>query len=190
MLFQNITRRLVHDLPGDYAAILDSVRYQWATCLVITLDRPLTNMYWLSIADELPFVACIEHTNFMSPADYGGNHIVYLSNYVSPGNPVLEMDAEQVFSHYLEGIRVLNPDFDPSWVREKWFFKDPGGQPVIGTNYSASIPPFATGIAGLYLANTTQVYPEDRGTNYAVRDGKTVGRLADSFCRRAWLVDD
>jgi len=172
-----ITRRIAPDLPADYAAILDSVRYQWATCLVLALDRPLTDKYWLSIGDPLPFVACVEHTNFMRPEDYGGNHIVYLSNYVSPGHPVLDMDAEAVFTSYLAGLRTINPAFDPSWVRDKWFFKDPGGQPVIGRNYSRSIPPFETGIEGLYLANTTQVYPEDRGQNYSLRLGEQVAAL-------------
>jgi protoporphyrinogen oxidase len=188
-----ITRRIAPELPANYTAILDSVRYQWATCLVLTLDRPLNDMYWLSIADELPFVACVEHTNFMRPEDYGGNHIVYLSNYVSPGHPVLEMEAEEVFNHYLAGIKVINPDFDERWVREKWFFKDPGGQPVIGTNYSRSIPPFETGIDGLYLANTNQVYPEDRGQNYSLRLGEQVAMLmheqapAVAAAKGAWI---
>ncbi|MDZ7728221.1 MAG: FAD-dependent oxidoreductase [Dehalococcoidia bacterium] len=144
-----ITRRIAPELPADYTAILDSVRYQWATCLILALDRPLTDMYWLSIADDLPFVACVEHTNFMSPDDYGGNHIVYLSNYVSPGSPVLEMDADQVFEHYLEGIKVINPDFDPSWCARSGSSEHPGGQPVITTNYSKSIPSFRTGVDGL-----------------------------------------
>jgi hypothetical protein len=65
-------------------------------------------------------------------------------------------------------------------VRDRWFFKDPGGQPVIGTNYSGSIPPFATGVTGLYLANTTQVYPEDRGQNYSLKLGEEVARLISS----------
>lgn len=178
-----ITRKIAPALPAEYTEILDRVRYQWATCLVLTLDRPLSDMYWLSIADDLPFVACVEHTNFMKPEEYGGNHIVYLSNYASSGNPVLEMDARQVLEHYTPGLKVINPDFDPSWVRNAWFFKDPGGQPVIGTNYSRSIPPFATGIAGLYLANTTQVYPEDRGQNYSLQLGEEVARLIHADVR-------
>jgi protoporphyrinogen oxidase len=149
---------------------------------VLALDRPLTNAYWLSIGDPLPFVACVEHTNFLSPADYGGNHVVYLSNYVSPGHPVLQMEAEDVFAGYLDGIRAINPRFDPSWVRQKWFFKDPGGQPVIATNYSRSIPEIRTGIPGLYLANTTQVYPEDRGQNYSLLLGeKAAAMIADDL---------
>ncbi len=172
-----IALSIAPDLPADYREILQRVRYQWATCLVLALDRPLTPYYWLSIGDDLPFVACIEHTNFMPAERYGGNHVVYLSNYTAPGHPVLQMDAHQVFEHYLTGIRRLNPRFDRSWVREMWFFKDPGGQPVITTHYSRSIPEMRTGIQGLYLSNTTQVYPEDRGQNYSLLLGEKVGRL-------------
>jgi protoporphyrinogen oxidase len=178
-----ITRRIASDLPAQYTEILDRVRYQWASCLVLALDRPLTDIYWLSIGDDLPFVACVEHTNFMKPEDYGGNHVVYLSNYASPGDPVLEMDAEQVFERYLNGIKRINPQFDRSWVREKWFFKDPGGQPIIGTNYSQSIPDIRTGVTGLYLANTTQVYPEDRGQNYSLLLGEKAAGIIDEDLR-------
>jgi protoporphyrinogen oxidase len=174
-----ITKKIAPDLPKDYLEVLDRVRYQWATCLVLALDRPLTPYYWLSIGDDLPFVACVEHTNFMPPERYGGNHVVYLSNYTAPDHAVIQMDVDQVFNHYLDGIRRLNPEFDPSWVREKWFFKDPGGQPVITTHYAQSIPDMRTGIAGLYLSNTTQVYPEDRGQNYSLLLGEKVAELID-----------
>ena len=178
-----ITRRITDALPAGYAEILDRVRYQWASCLVLAMDRPLTDIYWLSIGDDLPFVACVEHTNFMRPEDYGGNHIVYLSNYASPGDPILDLDTEEVFERYLEGLRRINPAFERSWVREMWFFKDPGGQPVIGTNYSQSIPDIRTGVIGLYLANTTQVYPEDRGQNYSLLLGEKAAALIDEDLR-------
>lgn len=175
-----LVKRIAPDLPASYVEFLDRVRYQWATCLVLALDRPLSDIYWLSIGDDLPFVACVEHTNFMPPEKYGGNHVVYLSNYVSPGHPVLGMEAEQVLESYMEGIRVINPRFERSWVREMWLFKDPGGQPIITTNYSRQIPDMRTGITGLYLSNTTQVYPEDRGQNYSLLLGEKVAGLIDA----------
>ena len=70
-------------------------------------------------------------------------------------------------------------------MREKWFFKDPGGQPVITTHYSASIPEMRTGVEGLYLSNTTQVYPEDRGQNYSLLLGEKVAAVMDEDWRRA-----
>lgn len=178
-----IVRKIASPLPAKYVEVLDRVQYQWATCLVLALDRPLSEFYWLSIGDDLPFVACVEHTNFMPPERYGNNHVVYLSNYVPPGHPVLAMDADQVLQSYVPGISAINPAFDPSWVREKWLFKDPGGQPIITANYSASIPDMRTGVDGLYLSNTTQVYPEDRGQNYSLILGEKVGRLMDLDAR-------
>ena len=175
-----ITKRIAPALPPAYVEVLDRVRYQWATCLVLALDRPLSDFYWLSIGDDLPFVACVEHTNFMPVERYGGNHVVYLSNYVAPDHPVLKMDADEVLASYLAGIRAINPAFDPSWVREKWLFKDPGGQPVITTYYQRSIPDMRTGVTGLYLSNTTQVYPEDRGQNYSLLLGEKVAGLMHS----------
>ncbi|MCA9829876.1 MAG: NAD(P)/FAD-dependent oxidoreductase [Dehalococcoidia bacterium] len=172
-----VTRKIAPQLPVPYQEQLDKVRYQWATCLVLALDRKLSDVYWLSVADDLPFVAVVEHTNFIPASRYGGNHIVYLSNYVSPGDPVLGMDAGEVFEHYLAGLKAVNPVFDRSWVREMWLFKDPGGQPVITTNYASTIPDMRTGVDGLYLANTTQVYPEDRGQNYSLRLGERVAEL-------------
>jgi protoporphyrinogen oxidase len=172
-----ITKRIAPSLSASYVEVLDRVRYQWATCLVLALDRPLSDFYWLSIGDDLPFVACVEHTNFMPPERYGGNRVVYLSNYVAPDHPVLQMDADAVLESYLAGIRAINPAFDPSWVREKWLFKDPGGQPVITTHYTRSIPDMRTGITGLYLSNTTQVYPEDRGQNYSLLLGEKVAGM-------------
>ncbi|MEP6871619.1 MAG: NAD(P)/FAD-dependent oxidoreductase [Anaerolineaceae bacterium] len=181
-----IVRKIASPLPAKYVEVLDRVQYQWATCLVLALDRPLSGFYWLSIGDDLPFVACVEHTNFMPPERYGNNRVVYLSNYVTPDHPVLSMDAEQVLESYISGILAINPAFDRSWVREMWFFKDPGGQPIITTNYSASIPEMRTGVDGLYLSNTTQVYPEDRGQNYSLILGETVGRLMDVDSRDPW----
>ncbi len=178
-----IARKIANPLPEKYVEVLDRVQYQWATCLVLSLDRPLSDFYWLSIGDDLPFVACVEHTNFMPPQRYGNNRVVYLSNYVRPDHPVLAMDAEQVLESYIPGIRAINPAFDRSWVRERWLFKDPGGQPIITTNYSASIPEMRTGVEGLYLSNTTQVYPEDRGQNYSLILGERAGRLMDADSR-------
>jgi len=180
-----IARKIADPLPPKYVEVLDRVQYQWATCLVLSLDRPLSDFYWLSIGDDLPFVACVEHTNFMPPARYGNNRVVYLSNYVPPDHPVLAMDAEQVLESYIAGIRAINPAFERSWVRQMWLFKDPGGQPIITTNYSASIPEMRTGVDGLYLSNTTQVYPEDRGQNYSLILGETVGRMMDADSRQA-----
>lgn len=181
--------RAVPELDGPYAAKLRAQRYQTAVVLVLVLRRSLTPVYWLNISDpEMPFVAAIEHTNMVPAEEYGGRHVLYLSNYVAPGHPLTRLRAGEVLERYLPALRRLNPAFDPSWIERRYLFKEEAAQPVIGVGYGGRIPEHRTPIPGLYLANTTQIYPEDRGTNYSIRLGKTVARLVMEDARESAVV--
>ena len=167
--------RLVPPLPEEYSRKLTEVSYLAAVLMILVLDRPLTDIYWLNIADRsMPFVGVIEQTNFVDPSLYGGNHLVYLTNYPSRSNPLYQMSGEDLLEEFVPHLRRVNPSFDPSWILEYHHHKVDAAQPIIGVNYSSRIPDVRTPIKGLYLANTTQIYPEDRGTNYSVRLGKEV----------------
>ena len=177
-----IFARMLPELPevdSKYAAMIDAQQYQWASVLVLALARPLSEHYWLTMTDEdCPFVVAVEQTNFVPADRYGGAHVVYLSNYTDPDDPIIDLDADGVFNRYEPYLRRINPDFDRSWVTDRWLFVDRAGQPVVHHRYHDSIAPHRTPIAGLYLANTTQIYPEDRGQNYSIRMGRRVARLA------------
>ena len=176
-----ILPRLVPELPDDYLAKLRDVNYMSAVLIILVLDRQLSPVYWLNVADgSIPFVAVVEHTNFIGPEHYGGQHIVYLSNYLSRDHPLYQMDHEQLLAEYLPHLRRVNPEFDLSWVKTSYHHKVDAAQPIITTNYSERMPDHRTPIKGLYLANTTQIYPEDRGTNYSVRMGRRVANLVMS----------
>lgn len=170
--------QIVPDLPEDYRLRLGQVEYQWATVLVLALDRPLSEIYWLTITDgDCPFVVAVEQTNFRDTSEYGGRHVVYFSNYADPGDPVVDEDANEVLERYEPYIRRINPAFERDWIQEQWLFKDRAGQPIVHWRYHETIPAHRTGIEGLYLANNTQIYPEDRGQNYTMRMGIDVARL-------------
>ena len=173
-----IFTRLVPDLPGDYLDKLVNVQYLSAVLVILVLDRPLTDRYWISIADQdLPFVAIIEHTNMIDRSLYGGHHIVYIANYPSRESELYQKSGEELVDEFTPHLRQINPDFEPAWILEYHHHKVDGAQPIIGTNYSQRIPDHRTPIKNLYLANTTQIYPEDRGTNYSVRMGRQVARM-------------
>lgn len=172
---------MMPQLPADYAGKLGGARYQGAVVLALTLKKPLSHIYWLNISDpQVPFVALIEHTNFMDPSIYGGKQIAYLSNYLSKDSPLYSLGPDELLAEYLPHLRKINPEFDPGWIEERYLFREEAGQPIITTNYSSRIPDHATPISRLYLANTTQIYPEDRGMNYSVRLGQKVARLAST----------
>ena len=167
--------RLVPELPDDYLGKLTGVTYLAAVLVVLVLDRPLSSTYWLNIADRrIPFVGVVEQTNFIPPEHYGGGHVVYLANYLGKENPLYHMGHQELLEAYLPHLRALNPDFDISWIVESHYHREEAAQPVIGVGYADRIPGHQTPITDLYLANTTQIYPEDRGTNYSVRIGRKV----------------
>ena len=162
--------------PG-YGERLRAAEYQTALCLLLEVDRRFSPFYWTNVADAgLPFVGLIEHTNLVDPARYDGRRFLYAANYVAAGDPLLDLDAEGLLAAYSDGLRRVNPGFSREWVRRLWRFAEPAAQPVVTVGYPDRIPPLATGVPGLVLANTTQIYPEDRGTNYSVRLGDQAAR--------------
>ena len=165
-------------MPEDYQARLDRARYMSAVLIVLVMDRPLSHVYWLNVADRsIPFVGVIEHTNLIGPEHYGGKHIVYLSNYLTSDHPLYRMERQELLDEYLPHLKKVNPDFELDWIERSYHHRVDGAQPVIGVNYSQHIPGHRTPFEGVYLANTTQIYPEDRGTNYSVRMGRQVARM-------------
>jgi protoporphyrinogen oxidase len=159
-------------LPDGFLARLCSIEYFAALCLLLELDRPFSRFYWTNVADrELPFVGLIEHTNLVEPERYDGRRFLYVANYLEHGHELLGLDADALLERYLPGLRRINPGFAPAWVRRSWLHREPAAQPIVTVGYHERIPTLRTPADGLVLANTTQVYPEDRGTNYAVRLG-------------------
>jgi protoporphyrinogen oxidase len=173
-----ILARLVPDLPEQYRQKLGGLEYEAAVVALLQLNHPLSNIYWLNVADDdLPFTGVIEHTNFISPEEYGGKRFVYLSKYLEPDHPYFSMPDDQLIDAYIPFLQRINPGFSRTWIERSWVFRERSAQPIIPLNYGRRIPDHRTGLPGLYLANTTQIYPEDRGTNYSVRLGNQIAAI-------------
>jgi protoporphyrinogen oxidase len=167
--------KIAPDLPEETRKIWGEVRYAHALCPVMELDRPYHPYYWTNIADDtMPFGGVIEHTNFIPKENYGGRHVLYLSNYVLPDDPKWTMRDESLWGIYLPALARINPRFERNWILKKTIERGEYAQPIIPVNYSRILPPITTPVPGLYSACMAQIYPEDRGQNFAVR----IGRLA------------
>ncbi len=174
------TLKFVSEFPAQYVAKMKATKYMAAVLLILKMKQPLTSIYWMNIADRtIPFVATIEQTNFLSPEVYNGKRLMYISNYLDPSSPYFQMNRDELFRAYLPHLKKLNPNFSPDWVEEVWHFKEAAAQPIVPLNYSERIPEYRTPLRNLYLGNTTQIYPEDRGTNYSVRLGKLLAQMVD-----------
>ncbi len=176
--------RLAPDLPDSYSASLRNLKSMGAIVLVVTLDRQLTQYYWHSLPKEagFPYLAMVEHTNFISPEHYGGDHILYLGDYLDSDHEYFSLSKEELLERFLPSLERFNPAFQRSWVKESWLWKTAYAQPVPPLHHSQNIPPIKTPLPGLYFASMSQVYPWDRGTNFAVEIGqKAAGMVMEDL---------
>jgi protoporphyrinogen oxidase len=168
-LATRLTARLVPELSESWRGRHEWGRAYGAHCLVLALDRPLTSAYWLNINDPgFPFMALVEHTNYLPASDYGGRHLIYLGNYRPMDDPLMAASKETVLDEFLPHLNRLNPAFDRSWLTDAWSFAAPFAQPIVTVDYRDHIPPFHTPIPNLWTASMFQVYPHDRGQNYSI----------------------
>jgi protoporphyrinogen oxidase len=178
---------LVADMlaPGGVdVSALCRIPYLANLCLVLELDRALGSTYWTNVNDPgFPYVGVIEHTNFEDAATYGGRHIVYLSKYLPETDPLYQMTDDEVMAFSLPHLQRMFPAFQQEWVQRFHVWRARWAQPVVERHYSALIPP-AEPLPGLHLASMAQIYPEDRGTNYAVREGRKVAARVLEGLRR------
>ena len=162
-------------LPEDYVKRLQAIEYLANVCLVLEFDRRLSDTYWLNIGEpDIPFTGIIEHTNMQRPEIYGGAHLVYISRYLDMQNPFYRLSADEILDVYLPYLERIYPGFSRDWVRRTWAWRARYTQPVIGLHYSQHRLPFATPVPNLWLSCMAQVYPQDRGMNYAVDYGRRV----------------
>ena len=184
-LLLRMTDGLAGTSYGEQVAALKSIG---GLCVVFALRHPLMpdDTYWLNLpattADKsqsaFPFLALVEHTNYVSREHYGGDHIIYCGDYVPPTHEYFSLGEDELVERFLPALAKVNPAFKRDWIRKSWVWRAPYAQPVPELRHSRKIPDLRTPLPGLYWASMSQVYPWDRGTNYAVEIGRRAAKLA------------
>lgn len=163
---------VLESLTG-YACDID---FQGSVCAVVAMAEPLLDTYWLNIADDAPFGALIEHTNFVPADRYGGQHLLYVATYVqSPEEMAWRLDDEALEARWLTGIEELFPSFDPASVEWIRIARNPKTAPIYERGYLEMVIPYDLGIdvaEGLYYAGMASraQYPE-RSLDGAIQAG-------------------
>jgi protoporphyrinogen oxidase len=171
----------------NYGDSITRLRSIGALCVVAALKHQLLTdgTYWLNLpattpdkkTSRFPYLALVEHTNWMDRAHYGGDHLIYMGDYVPTSHEYFRLSEQELTERFLATLPTFNPDFKPEWVRKTWVFRAPYAQPIPYVNHSSEIPALATPVPGIYWASMSQVYPWDRGTNYAIEIGRRVAKM-------------
>lgn len=163
------------NIEKNYLARLDSIKYLGARLLIFSSEQEISPYYWHNINDlTLPFLVFIHHTKLIKKENYGNKYIYYLATYVPHNHELFTCEDKKLEATWFEALKQIFPDFDESMVREKHFFRFANAQHIVDTTYVSKIPNIDTPLDNVYLSNFSQIYPEDRGTNYAVREGVRV----------------
>jgi protoporphyrinogen oxidase len=142
------------------------------------MDRSLSDIYWLNVNDPgFPFVGVIEHTNFDSPDNYRGSRIAFLSRYLPVEDPHWSLADQDYLELALEHLQRMFPSFQRSWIIESRIWRAEYAQPVVERNYSQYVPGRETPFPNGSISTMAHVYPEDRGTNYAIREGRAAAAM-------------
>lgn len=168
--------KMAPDLPEDYLQGLLSLKSMGAVVLTVSIDRQFSpeGYYWYNMPKSagFPFLSLVEHTNYVSSENFGGDHILYIGDYLEPDHEYFSLSKEELLERFLPVLTRVNPDFSPEWVKNSWLYRTAYAQPVPLVNHSQNIPDLKTPLPGLYFASMSQVYPWDRGTNFAVQVGR------------------
>lgn len=173
--------RLAPALPPSYLQGLLDLKSMGAVVMTVSLKQRLSEQgyYWYNIPKSagFPFLAVVEHTNFVSSEHFGGDHILYCGDYLESGHEYFSLSQDELLSRFLPALQRINPRFEAGWVKNAWLHRTAYAQPVPLVNHSRNIPAIQTPIPGLFFASMSQVYPWDRGTNYAVEIGRRAAGL-------------
>ena len=164
----------INNLASDIKYKTQSVQYVASTCMVLVMPQPLSRYYWInSIDPEIAFGVLVEHTNLVSPADYGGQHIVYLGAYHSQNKGIALWDENKVRQHFLLSLEKLFPHFKKECINTEYLFRTKYASPLYDLMFLKRIPPYQGWIEGVDICSMAQVYPVDRNMNNCVENAES-----------------
>lgn len=167
-------------MTADYSEQLTRIDYLGAKLMIMTTSEPITDSYWHQIHDlDAPFLVFLSLDSLIGTERTGGRYIYYIGDYVQNDDPLMTMTDDEVRERWFTGLEKLIPAFRRELVTESHVFAFRDAQHIVDVTYESRIPEMRTPLPGYFLANFSQVFPEDRGTNYAVRDGRAVATMIE-----------
>lgn len=169
--------RLIPGLPDDDHEKLSKVESVAVVCLMFKLDRAFSPYFWLNInTPGISMPGIIEYTN-LNPLN-GKDHILYIPYYMPSSNPKYAWTDKQFYEEVLKNFRIMRPDFHESWIGSFKASRYQYAQPVCVPEYLKKIPPMKSQVGGLYMADTSYYYPQDRSITESLKTGLQLAELA------------
>lgn len=156
----------------SYFEKLRSIDYLDAAVMVFATDKPITEYYWHNInTPGAPFVVFLSLTSLIGTDKFSGKHVYYIGDYIPREHEYMNMEEGELREHWFNYLQKMFPEFQRESVVESHLFRFKDAQHIVDVGFEDKIVEYETPCDGVYLCNFSQIFPMDRGTNYAVRDG-------------------
>ena len=170
--------RLIPDQTAAYFQKVRQIKYIGVVCVLFRLKRPFSANFWLNINDpRIVFNGIIEQTNLNQHWRATGLNLIYVPFYLPTTEPRYQFSDEQLCAEYVDMLKLVNPGFDETWIADRWVSRAEYAQTICTTGFADLVPEHRTSIQGLYVADSTQFYPEDRTLSAAIQQGRRVAKL-------------
>ncbi len=171
--------KLAAGLDGPYVEGLRRIPTIGIFCLFLRLTERVTPFFWVNANDRrVPFAGMIEYTNLNPLPELGGDHVLYVPQYLSADDPRYAQTDEEVLRAYTDALALINPAFDRRWIRFSAVFRDRFAQPICLTDYKSTTPAIQTPVANLFLTDSCQLHPHDRTISGSFGLGREAARQA------------
>ena len=174
----HIFAKTTQDLNKNYVDRLNSINYLSAVILVFSSKQSLSRYYWHNINDlKSPFLAFLQHTNLVDKSNYGNKEVYYAGTYIPNDHKYFDMKDEEIKNEFFDYLKKVFPDFEESEINSSYVFKLKNAQHIVSCDYPDKMPNYVTPLKNVFLANFSQIFPEDRGINFAVREGRKIAKI-------------
>jgi len=168
--------RLAPDLPESFAQRIRAIENVPVVCVVLKLRHALTENFWMNICDDtIDIPGIIEYSNLNPGA---GPAIVYAPFYMPKTHAKYARDNAEFIEETLGYVTRINPRFTREWVLAVHCHRYEFAQTICPPGFYAMLPPMRTPIDGLFMADTSYYYPEDRSIAESARVGRILAAEA------------
>lgn len=161
-----------------YLDKLNAIDYIGAVLMVFSTNKKFTDYYWHNINDtEHPFLVLLSLSALVGTDKLNGKNVYYVGAYVPHDHQYFSMTDDELSKLWIKGIKKIFPHFDESTITSNNIFRFKNAQHIVDVDYEKKIPDYRSKVPGVYLANFSQIFPDDRGTNYAVAEGNKIAEM-------------
>lgn len=167
--------KLMPDLPPDILEKFSALKNIAVVCVICKLRVPLSENFWMNTNDdEMDIPGIIEYTN-LRPLDH---HIVYVPFYVPGEHPLYSEPDVNFIAKVKKYFKKINPSLSDEDFIDIRASRYRYAQPICDPGYLDRLPSAQLPVKGLWVADTSHYYPEDRGISESIDYGREMARKA------------